>query len=232
MPTDGHSAPVFNPYLFFFVVSFSPIIITFVCLFFFYTSHDHSPDSVLIPMISEAVVTLPESRLFSVGISVEAWLSVPLFLIISRMLKLMARIADVHRVSRIRMIGKLIECAAFVAFFSMLGMASINIVESKRYHMISVVSFLLSLSLFFFLVDWQMCEVNLTVTLVDWIWDAVCPVCFVLSLGIWEIAAGDSALLNVAAILQYIGGAALFLKFWGVWRAWPPVGLMLTKKSE
>jgi hypothetical protein len=111
-------------------------------------------------------------------------------------------------------------------------MASISIGAGKIYHMISAVSFLLGLSLFFFLVDWQIWEVNFTVTLVDWIWDPVCPVCFVLSLGIWKLAAGGSALLNLVAILRYIAGAALSLKFWGAWIVWPRVGLMLTNKSE
>jgi hypothetical protein len=231
-PDDAPAPVVFNPAMFFHVVAFAPLAITSGALFFYYSKRPLAALPVKFPLISDAVTTLPESRLFSVGMNIIAWLMVPVYLVIGRLLRLKSQVEEVdHKVS-IKVVHIVRPITCVLSFFSLLGLSSVTVQENAVFHTTCANIFLGAISIFFLLVDFTFRQVKLRATIVDWIWDLVIPGAFGASYTITRTPAVSAGLLSIAGALQYVGGAAIFLKFARVWARFPRVGLLLTRKVE
>jgi hypothetical protein len=226
------SPAVFSPSLFFYAVGLAPAVIIFSSFFLFYVYHHPPADAVFVPLISLAMVELPESRLFSVGMSLVAWFCVPVFLVVSRMLTLKCRVAHCDDRRGVKIASKLLNISSVFCFLGLLGLASITIRESEKFHLASAVCFVVAQSVFFLAADYQMSEARRKITLLDWIWDAFCPVIFLVSVGIWALAGNNIALLNAAGILHCVAAVAFSAKYLRVRSVLGRIGLLLTRKTE
>jgi uncharacterized membrane protein len=229
---DAPAPVVFSPAMFFHVVAFAPLAITSGSLFFYYSKQPLVALAVKVPLLSDAMTELPESRLFSVGMNIIAWLTVPVYLIIVRLLKLKSQVEEVDQKTSIKIADAIRSIACVLGFFSLLGLSSVTVRESATFHTICANVFLGSISVFFLLVDFTFRQVRLPATPVDWAWDLFIPAAFAASCAITRTPDVSDALHSTAGVLQYIGGAAIFLKFARVWTRFPKIGLLLTRKVE
>jgi hypothetical protein len=221
-------SPVFSPGSFFFAVSLGGIAVNIGCLYFYYLHNPFASLIVKIPLIRQTAVDLPGDRLFSVGMTIVAWLTIPIFLVIDRVVILKFRIAKIPSTFPTAFMA----LCAVITFVSLIGLSSITLEENSRLHLTCVGLFLIALSAYFFTTDWALAKGRVAIKPADWACDAAPLVCFSASFSLLQWCRPDPLLLSIAGALQYMGGTVLFLKFLIVWFRIPRVGLFLTRKTE
>lgn len=223
-------APIlYRPFMFMICVGvLPPVIAVIVLIMYYYNGHNLAINHF--PTISESAVKLPESRFFSVGINICAWLLLPVFLILDRILKLQNR-----RVGNSKAPGVLFARLAMnildgFSFFSLIGFCSVTLEENRTFHMLCITIFVSSITLSFFCIDYQMAKGKSGNSTFQYIWTFMIPTTYMCSLFIWKFSGSNNRLKSIAAMIEYVAAFIIFFKFILIWLNLPRIGLILTKK--
>ena len=212
MPKPEQVLGLYRSDVFFVIVAVLPLVVVGICIAMYLQRHHRLPGNVF-----ELARELPESRTFSVGINVCAWMSIPVYLLVDRILKLKCRLEKRETLLN-TVLRYLMDMSGGCSFFSLLAVASVSVMDQKWIHDLAAGVFVVSLTLYFVLADIIMNSVSLRVTVLDWIWDIAGAILFVVSLK--------------QSYFQYAGGAGLFLKFLGLLKTLPGMRVMLKTKPE
>jgi hypothetical protein len=171
---------------------------------------------------------LPGSRIFAVGVNVIAWLTLPIFLIIDRVIKLKLHVEKVPASIGVSLATTVMALSAVASFFSLLGISSVTIREVRSVHIGFGILLIASLSVYFVSTDYGLTQSKIRVSLLSWALDFVAPLAF----GISFLICKYDALLSVAGALQHVGAAAMFAKFLLLWQRMPRIGLFLAQTKQ
>ena len=213
MPKPEQVLGLYRPDLFFVIVAVLPLVVVGICVVTYLQRHRVGG----LPGIFELARELPESRTFSVGINVCAWMSIPVYLLVDRILKLKCRLEKRETLLN-TVLRYLMDIAGGCSFFSLLAVASVSVMDQKWVHNLAAGVFVVSLTLYFVLADVIMSSVSLRVTFLDWIWDVTGATLFVIS--------------TSQPYFEYCGGAVLFLKFLCLLKRLPGMRVMLKTKAQ
>ena len=221
---------LYRPYLFMLSVGFLPPLIALLTLFLYYYN-GHNTEINHLPYISEVAAKLPESRVFSVGINICAWLLLPVFLILDRILKLQNKEAGNSKSPGVLFSRLLMNILDGFAFFSMIGFCSCTLEESRTFHMLCIIVFVISLTCSYFCMDYQMTRSKRGNMTIQRFWTCTIPIIYLFSLLFYKFAKGKALMYSISAIFEYIAAFFLFFKFILIWQNLPRIGLIFTKEA-
>ncbi|OHS99582.1 hypothetical protein TRFO_33957 [Tritrichomonas foetus] len=220
---------LYSPFSLVCIISICPIFIVFICYAFAYFNN-HITFQKSIPMISQVMVRLPECRIYSVCMNLVAWTALPIFLIIDRILKLKCKIEKCHKHVTVYCLRWLMNICAGFSFFGMIGMASINIDERIQFHNNCVCIFVVFMTLYFFLIDYEMVQAKLNVktfhVFLSFVGISLFTVSYIL------MKKDDDFLQSVSAVIQIIAIPCMSMKFLIIWKTLPASGILITHKKE
>lgn len=201
---------LYKPHFFFVAATLAPLIVVAGTLYLYYK---YTENVLTIPTISEAGADLPASRMFTVGMTTAAWFTMPLYIVLNQILKLKQRMEKIYKKSRIFAMNAL----AALSFFSYIGIGSVTIRNDTNLHYLFGITFLVSQTLYFVMLDFNL----KTVPIHHILWTFLTPVAYLVSFA-----------LGTKPILEYFGVATLSLKWLLVWRDIPSTGVMLAKRNK
>ena len=202
---------LYSPFIMGSIIAFTPIFV--ISYFAAIYNHHIEVDFYHLPMIQNIMIQLPESRLYSVGMNLLAWWTLPVFLIMDRILKLKCKIEKCNKDRLIYCIRWLMNIFAGFSFFGMLGMASINNKEHSQFHQISVFVVVIFLTLYYILFDLEMCWAKLNVSIINRIWSFLGIIAYLSSYFLFKYQ-NSELMKSVAALFQYISIPCFSLKFY------------------
>ena len=229
---------LYNPSVLGCVVAIMPIFITITATLFAIYNHHISLNFNNLPMINQIMVRLPEKRVYSVGLNLTAWLALPVFLLLDRILKLKCKMEKCHKEPIVYCLRWLMNVCAGFAFFGMLGMASVTIHEMPIFRQTCYQIMIVFLTLYYAIVDYEMTRAKLNVTLLNRIWTyiglSLSIISYLLSKHndqLQEIFPNIN-FLSLAALCQYFHVPFMSLKFLLIWRTLPKCGVLVSKKKS
>ncbi|KAK8888913.1 hypothetical protein M9Y10_033653 [Tritrichomonas musculus] len=229
---------LYNPFVLGCIVSIMPIFVTVTAfLFSIYNGH-FSLHFNSLPKINQVMVQLPEKRVYSVGMNLTAWLALPVFLLIDRIIKLKCKIEKCHKEPLTYCLRWLMNVCAGFAFFGMLGMASVTVHEMPYFRQTCYRVMIIFLTIYYLIVDFEMTKAKLNVTLLNRIWSFGGIFFITLSYLFSKYAIilsntfPNINFLSISAICQYIHVPLMSLKFLLIWKTLPSCGVLVSKKNE
>lgn len=203
---------LYKPHFFFVTATLAPFVVGLGTLYLYYKYNDRAKLSP-IPRISEIGADLPASRMFTVGMTVAAWFTMPLYIIINQCVRLKRRIAKCES----KIAAFIINVLGAMSFFSYIGIGSVTIRDNRQLHYLIFAVFILSHFFYFVAVD-----MGLKSRICHFLWAFVSPISYFGSF----LVSG-----RASSILQYVGAAALFCKWPLLWSDLPNTGVMLAKRN-
>lgn len=230
MKEEPRTPILYRPSIFFYTVALGPIIIVSLC-FYFYVSREQQ-NLKYIPNISEVTCNLPESRMFLVGMNICGWVSVPLSLILDRILKLIQRTKKCAKDRDVLVARYTMNVFSGLSFLSFVGLSCININECRIAHLAFGISLIISLTCVFLLVDYGLSRADIKLSQFHWFINVIPISCFIVSFALYKFGNDDNLLNSISSVIQYIGGSLLVLKLLMIYRSLPSIGLILTRKVQ
>lgn len=211
---------VYRPSLLFIVASLFPLVFIILCNFIYYNGNHNA--SSHFPTLSEIAVQPPESRVFTVGFTVSAWLYLPVFIIIYNLVSIKKSNLQKSPIwLKICIFSSMVF--ALLSIASLIGAASISIKESKTFHNFCGSLFIISVSLYFLLVDMQFIYLKLIVTPISWMCTFTIPTAVFIS---------SFFISPYKSYFQYLGITFISFKLLAISASLPRMGLLMTKKPQ
>ena len=220
----------YNPKVLFFIVAGLPVIVSIMSMSIYFGLGHHHLNRI--PALPECVNVMPESRVFSVGINIVAWLMLVVFLVIDRHLKLRGRSDESFHGNWCCVTRTVMNIFAGISFISLIGFSAVTANENKTVNIVFAGLFWTSLSVYFCLRDAQYRDVKLALHPLDWTCNAVAVACMIVSYALRLAKDERTFVRSIGAVFGYIGCTALFAKFIVIAIMLPDISLMLIRRKQ
>lgn len=229
---------LYNPLVLGYTIAILPIFITIAATLLAIYNHHISFNLNNLPKINQIMVRLPEKRVYNVGLNLTAWLALPVFLLIDRLIKLKCKMEKCHKEPIVYCLRWTMNICAGFAFFGMLGMASVTVNEMPVFRQTCYQIMIVFLTIYYFILDYEMSRAKLKVGLLNRIWTFMGLFLSIIS---YLLSKYNNKLLDIfpninfmslSALFQYLHLPFMSLKFILIWRTLPKCGVLVSKKKS
>ena len=227
---DSQQSLLYSPLIIVIFITILPTFITISC-FLFALHYKHIDLNHHFPMLHDVMTQLPESRVYSVGMNLVAWLALPIFLIIDRILKLKCKMEKCHNEVKVYCLRWIMNIFGGFAFFSLLGLSSVNVKENRTMHNVCSHVFIFSLMIYFIIIEYEMFKAKLEVPPSHKVLSYFGPILHLFSQYL-DRNGNDSHLLTIAGIFEFLVIPSICIRFFLMWKTLPSNGILVRHKKE
>ena len=220
----------YNPKVLFYIVAVLPVVVSVMSMSIYFGLGHHHLNRI--PTLPECVNVMPESRVFSVGVNVAAWLMLVVFLVIDRYLKLRGRADESFHGNFCCVARTLMNVFAGIAFVSLIAFSAVTVNENRTVNFVFGGLFWTSLCVYFFMRDVQHHDAKLAVHPLDWTCNCVMTACMVVSYAMRLASDSRTWIRSMGAVFGYVGCLAMFAKFVVIAAILPDMSIVLIKRKQ